>query len=380
MRKIITRLMLLLAIVIPSVTYAQWTNEQVIYTTNLYSTLQTSPKAVCANFAAQQVIDCVYPNYATNIGQTSIFEIQSIDGGVSWGSPSQVSSDYSYDPFIEYDSNRQRFNLIYTQNTGGKNNNIVIRYKSSPSGAWSSATTIALGSSSNEYWIPSVLTLLDGNMNAYFTVNGPESASGVGSGRIMVSRSTDGGNTWTAPSTITSTCDAEYARAIENSNGSILLVYSRYVANMTSSPCQDGTQSNGYAYTNIHQIWSSNDGQTWTGESTLYHNPNGSAMHPYVGAETTHRQSSCASCQWDVLWEGQTSSGSIAAFEQQSTNQGTSWGSPQQISQTTWSTVVQVDPGAIIGCRGFFTFYTDTFPNQNIYDRRYDWSSTCSIN
>jgi hypothetical protein len=99
-----------------------------------------------------------------------------------------------------------------------------------------------------------VLTLQDGVMNAYFTVNGPESLSDVGSGRIMISRSTNGGTSWTAPAVITNTCDAEYPRAVQNSYGSIVLLYSRYVIGQTNSPCADGKSSSGYNYTDIHQI------------------------------------------------------------------------------------------------------------------------------
>jgi hypothetical protein len=167
---------------------------------------------------------------------------------------------------------------------------------------------------------------------------------------------------------------------VQNQNGDIMLMFGRYVMNETSSPCADGKLSNGYDYTDIHQIWSSSDGQTWTGEADIIHNPNGSALHPYVAAETSQRSSTCSGCQWDVLWYGQSASGAIAVYEQQSANQGLTWNAANQISQTTWSGPAQEDPGFIIGCRGFFAFYTDPYPNQNIYDRRYDWSSTCSVN
>jgi hypothetical protein len=194
-----------------SAAHAQWTNEQVIHTTNLYSTKQTSPKVSCANYSVGKVIDCVYPDYSATVGNTAVFEIQSADGGVSWGAPSLVSNEVAYDPYIEYDSNRQRLNLIYATNTGGYNNNIVIRTRSGVASAWSASTTIAAGNAANEYWIPNVLTLQDGNMLATMTVNGPESQSGVGSGRIMWSLSTNGGASWTAPAAITETCDAEYS-------------------------------------------------------------------------------------------------------------------------------------------------------------------------
>jgi hypothetical protein len=374
--------LLMAAFLFSSLVHAQWTNEQVIATTNLYSTIKTSPKSVCANFAASKVIDCVFPNYSASVGNTTIFETQSADGGVSWSTPVQVSNDYSYDPWIEYDSSRQRLNLVYARNTNGLDNSIVIRTKASPSGAWSSATLIAAGSAASAYWEPSVLTLQNGWVDVFYVLNGPESQSGLGSGRIMVSHSTDGGNTWTAPAQITSTCDAEYPRAIQNSYGSIQLLYSRYIMGEHGSRCGDGVSSSGYSYTDIHQIWSNDGGVTWTGESTFIHNPNGSAWHPYIGAETTHRQTACPTCGWDVVWYGQTSTGGIAVYEQQSPNQGASWTAANQISQTTWAAGADgnEDPMFIIGCRGFLVTYADQYPNQNVYNRRYDWSSTCSIN
>lgn len=379
-----------LVFVTPLQSSAQWVSEQTIATSNLYSppSLQTSPKVSCANFATAKIISCVYPYYNGATRRLDIFEITSMDGGVSWGSPAAITNDAGdeYDPMIEYDSGRNRLNLVYAKwpnNIGANHNDVVIRYKTSATGTWSGATLVA-GDGANDYWIPSVLTLQNGMINVYLTRNGPESVgaaagSGVGSGRIMVSRSTDGGNTFTAPQIITNTCDAEYPRGVQNSFGGIMLTFSRYIVNKQSgtTPCADGSL-NGWSTTDIHQIWSNDHGVTWTGESILYSNSNGSAMHPYVAAQTTQRQTACPSCQWSLIFHGNTSN-SFAVFEMTSTNQGLTWQAPTLLSAMVWDHPVDMDGGFIIGCRGFFSFYTDAYPGQNLYSKRYNWSNTCSI-
>ena len=135
------------------------------------------------------------------------------------------------------------------------------------------------------------LPLQNGTMLAFFTMNGPEGVGGVGSDRIKLARSFDGGASWSSPMQITNTCDAEYPRAIQNSYGAIMLVFSRYdSAPDRNATCADGFQPNGYPYSDLHQIWSSDHGLTWTGESTLFHTSIGSALHPYIAAETGYRQ------------------------------------------------------------------------------------------
>lgn len=360
--------------------HAQWTNEQVIHATNL-NAIQTSPKVVCANMANYKVLDCVYPDYSASVGNTTIMEIQSTDGGVTWGAPSQVSSDVSYDPYVEYDSRSGHLNLAYARGSGLLND-IVVRTKTSPNGGWSGSTLVMQGNGGSAfYWIPSILTLYDGTINVYATLNGPESPSGIGSGRIMVSSSNNGGASYTAPVAITNTCDAEYARATQNQYGTIFLLFTRYVDNLRSSPCADGIMPNGYTYSDLHAIYSDTDGATWHGESTMYHNPNGMVMHPFISKETTAQQTPCPGCQMDMFWFGQNAAQQFAVFEMQSSNQGGSFSSPIQQSQTTWTSAPgNMDPGFAIGCRGFFMFYTDAYPYQNIYDRRYDFSQSCSIN
>jgi|GEM_PF-4864859 len=376
-------IVILYGILTPSKLAAQWMSERTIGTANLYPSLPVAAKMSCANFASEQIISCVYTGYSDPIRRMDLFEIFSINGGVSWSAPVAITNDPGdeYDPMIEYDSLRGRFNLVYAKwhaNMGGNKNDIVIRHKSSALGNWSDAKLV-VGDGINDYWIPSVLTLQNGDVHVYFTRNGPESIFGTGSGRIMLARSIDGGFIFSPPQIITETCDAEYPRAIQNSYGAIMSVFSRYVVGSTNTntSCADDWLEE-WPVTDIHQIWSSDGGTTWEGESTLYKSPYGSSMHPYVAAETTQRQNPCPSCQWSMVFHGHSPVG-MAVFHMQSTNQGLTWTNPSQLSTTTWNAPVDIDAGFIIGCRGFFSFYTDGFPYQSLYSKRYDWSNTCSI-
>jgi len=231
-------------IIAPSQLAAQWTGEQTIGAANLYPTLPVAPKMSCANFASERIISCIYTGYSNSVRRMDLFEILSMDGGLSWSLPVAITSDPGdeYDPMIEYDSLRGRFNLVYAKwhaNLGGNRNDIVIRHKSVAQGSWSAAKLVA-GDGINDYWIPSVLTLHNGDVHVYFTRNGPESSAGTGSGRIMLARSTNGGLNFLAPQIITETCDAEYPRAIQNSYGTIMLVFSRYIVGETNTSCSDG--------------------------------------------------------------------------------------------------------------------------------------------
>ena len=372
----------------PMKSRAQWSGEVKIATTNL-TALSVAPKITCANFAHYKTISCIYWNYSNPTSRGNLYETISIDGGLIWSAPSLITSDAGdeYDPYIEYDSNLNRLNLVYAKwenSVGGQGNSIMFRHKSNPSGTWSSPTKVATGSQFLDYWIPSVLTLSNGIINVYFTKNGPESNfaitnSAKKTGRIMVSISNNYGFSFSAPQEITTTCDAEYARATQNSFGSILLVFSRYALNSSNTDCADEF-IDGFPVSNIHQIWSNDSGATWSGESILYRSPYGSAMHPYISVETTRKQTPCANCQWTLVFQQRTQQGKWAVMNMSSQNQGASWNAPSQLSSTVWGHPIDIDGGFTIGCRGFLSFYSDAYPHQNMYAKRYDWSSSCSLN
>jgi hypothetical protein len=240
----------------------------------------------------------------------------------------------------------------------------------------------------NSYWIGSALTLNDGNILVSYSVNGPESGLGVYSGFIAVKLSTNNGATWGAQVRTSQTCNAEFPRAIENTYGSIVQFYSRYVdvsdnhLPLGDNDCADFISPQGYPETDIHQIWSSDDGATWTGDATTYHNPNGfSSIHPAINIESYQPNSAaCPSCKWDLSFvTGIAGTGNYGVFQIYSYDQWASWNAPTQYPGTmVWSNFLNIDPSVTLGCTGALVSYTDAYEGQNLYNLRYVASSTCN--
>jgi BNR repeat-like domain len=376
--------MLVIALLPLGSTRGQSPSEKIVVTTNLLRPASTSPKSTCANFASESLLSCIYLDWSGPVTRVNLYEITSADGGASWSAPNAVTTDPGdeYDPFIQYDAVRKRLWLAYAKwhnDKGGSHNDVVIRHKDCGTCAWSSPTSIA-GDGINDYWIPSVLVTHDGALLAFYTKNGPESTAGIGSGVIELRRSTDAGLSWQSAVTPTATCDSEYARAIENSFGSILLVFGRYVDAShlpKGTRCADGV-NNHYPFTDIHQIWSADGGATWQGESVLYHSAAGSALHPFVAAEKPDPQASCATCRWDLLFVSSSDTGKFAVYWAQSTNQGLVWSPPQRLSQTQWSSPFNVDPGLVVGCAGRVANFTPGYGSEGMFVERIDGNLPCA--
>lgn len=357
--------------------------ERTIVNTNLLNTARTSPKSTCATFESDGSISCVYLNWARQATRVDLFEIRSNDGGMTWSSPVAITSNPGdeYDPFIEYDPVHRRFWLVYAkwhEDRGGAHNDVVLRHKDCPECAWSAAVVIA-GDGKNDYWIPSVLSLNDGAVVVFYSKNGPESSFGVGSGTIELKRSTDNGITWGVAIGATTICDAEYPRAIQNSFGSILLVFGRYVDSShlpNGTKCADGTNSN-YPYTDIHQTWSSDGGKTWTGESVLYHTADGSAFHPFIRAENSHPHASCATCRWDLFFIKSVES-KFSVYRMQSSDQGLHWNEPTRYSNATWKSPFNVDPGFTKGCKGAIVNFNSGYGGDTIMVHREATAQNCA--
>jgi hypothetical protein len=355
--------------------------DTVVAHTHLLQPASTSPKSTCAEVAPESSVVCVFLDWGGAATRVDLFEIDSTDGGVSWSLPQPITrnSGDEYDPFVRYDLVSKRLWLTYAKwhnDQGGQHNDVVARHKDCTRCAWSSPVVVA-GDGTNDYWIPSILPLQDGTLLALYAKNGPESALGIGSGVIEVKHSADNGVTWEAPVRATDLCDAEYPRAAQNSFGSILLVFSRYVDSShlpKGTRCADG-MLNGYPYTDIHQVWSSDGGRTWKGTSTLYHTSAGSALHPFIGTESSGSQIRCATCPWDLFFV-QSAGGGFAVFRMRSLDQGRSWASPMRFSLLEWRSPFNIDPGFVLGCRGLMVNYTSGYGEDSVYVQRDDGPST----
>jgi hypothetical protein len=357
--------------------------EKLIVTTNLLRTANTSPKSTCATFESAGTISCIYLDWGGAATRVNLYEILSKDGGDTWGSPVGVTWDPGdeFDPFIEYDPVHKRLWLAYAKwhnDRGAAHNDVLLRHKDCPECDWSAAVRIA-GDGANDYWIPSVVSLKDGAILVLYSKNGQESTFGDGSGTIELTRSIDVGKSWGTPITVPTVCDAEYARAIQNTFGSILLVYSRYVDSShlpKGTKCADGT-INKFPYSDIHQARSSDGGRSWTGDSILYHTANGSALHPFIGVENPRPAQACAACRWDLFFV-ESADGRFAAYRMQSSDQGLHWTEPSRYSKASWKSPFNIDPGFTEGCKGAIANFTSGFGTDAIYVHRENTGELCA--
>lgn len=360
--------------------------ESILARTNLLGTAKTSPKSSCAFQARDRAIVCVYIDWGGPKSRINLYEVHSADAGTHWSAPKPVARDNGdeYDPYIAFDSTRSRLWLTYAhwhENRGGNRNDVVIRYKDCISCAWSHPTLVA-GDGIHNYWIPSLLVLHDGTILDFYTIDGPESievADGVG--HIALRRSRDGGRTWDNPILPTNSCDAEYPRAIQNSRGAIMLVFSKYVDTShlsAMSPeairCSDGVK-NGFPYSSLHQVWSTDNGLTWNKEVIFYSSAGGSALHPFIGAETVYPQKPCAECAWDLLFV-QSANGFNVALTR-STDEGLTWRAAEKLSHSSWASPFNVDPGMAVACEGIVANYTSGYGSDLFYSSKIDSLSRC---
>jgi len=363
-----------------------WDPQEVTATSNL-TPLATNPDGSCANFDGAKTVDCVYWAL-TSSGVTNIMETDSTDGGQTWGAPYAITSDtgQDYTPYITYDFYHQQVLVVYSKwhnNVGGAGNDLMLMKRTSASGTYDAPVMVA-GGDGQSYWEGSALALNDGNIMVSYAVNGPESNAGVYSGFIAVKTSTNNGASFGSQVQTSSLCNAEFPRAIQNSSGAIVQVYSRYVDASHMPPadqqCADFV-SNGYPGSDIHQIWSTNDGATWTGEADIYHNPNGtSSVHASIGVEAYQNPASCPSCTWDLSFVTGTGSGTYGVYRIYSTDQWASWTpTPTQYpGSSTWSNFLNINPSMTLTCTGAMFTYTDAYEGENMYNLRYIANSTCS--
>ncbi|MGA2189102.1 MAG: sialidase family protein [Steroidobacteraceae bacterium] len=359
--------------------------EHIVRHTNLLTTLQTSPKVTCAGSIPDKAIVCVYQDWSGGRTRMNLFEITSFNAGDSWSKSKQITDDIGdeYDPFMAYDSARHTFWLSYSKwhdATGKHHNDVVIRNKRCSTCAWSGATVVA-ADGMHDYWIPSILTLRNGTILLFYTRDGPESDLGRGSGRIELRSSRDASKTWSTAIVPTSTCDAEYPRAIQNSKGTILMIFSKYIFESkptSNEPCSDGIQSD-YPYTDIHQLWSSDDGATWSNADLLYHAPRGSALHASISSESAGSDKSGSSCGWDILFvQPATEDGHYAVYRLQSSNEGRTWVEPTRLSDSSWVSPFNVDPIMFATSTGQMASYSSGYGIDAIYIKRINSQRQCS--
>lgn len=374
-----------------------WQPEQKIIQTNVPSLL-TQPKAACSYSKTSKETLCVFTEAVDTVNyRMNLFEVVSKDGGVTWGPRKQITNNPGdeYDPFIEWDAIRNRFQLVYSKwrnDTGGAGNDLMVTYRNS-SGNWVKANGAAgsdyVAGAGKDYWVNSSLLLKNGTQLLFTTRGGPEDKDPAEKGFIYSIKSTNGGLTWGAPVQMSTKCGAEYVRAVENRNGHIMAIFSRYTdsyyinkayGSAANYPCKDGLNGQ-YAKSSLHTVWSEDSGTSWIPQSEheAFIAPAGySYLHPYIQKETDNRQQDDG--QWTMLFTVNNAQGNFDIVKRSSQDQGLTWAAESVFTAPQANGFFNIDPIHLTTCRGFAMVSNSTNGTGGIYMRRYDWNDGTPCN
>lgn len=316
-----------------------WQPEQV-----LLSQSQTDQLASCNRFPGTTTTVCLLE--VGSIGSIDLYEIQSSDGGVTWSSRVQVTSDAGdeFDQFVISDAPRGRISVLYSKNAF-PGNQLLIRHKYCTWCAWTAPVTIPATMDGRNHWDASLLLLTNGDLLAIETLDGPDSNPFI-EGKIRSIRSTDGGASWGSANVIFDEPGQEsFAGAVLKADGVIHLMF------------RDPNHGTGLQ---IGQLWSEDNGYTWIGHSVFQNNGQQTKEFYFIGSQGGYNETVLAQIQ---------STGRVNHW--QSWDNGNTWEGPYQTPTTTQTTR---DGRFSMGCRGvIFTYSTSTLD----IERRYDWYSTC---
>lgn len=396
MKKFISAVMLIAAS-ISAFAATGWQTETKIIQTNVPAMLQTQPKAACSYSKTSKETLCVFTEAVdTTNKRMNLFEVVSRDGGATWGARKQVTDNPGdeYDPFVEWDALRNRFQLVYSKwrnDVGGQGNDLMVTYR--VNGNWVKANGTAgadfVAGAGKDYWVNSSLLMKNGTQLLFSTRGGPEDKDPAEKGYIYSVKSTNGGTTWGAPVKMSVKCGAEYVRAVENKNGHVMAIFSRYTdstyinkvyGSAANYPCKDGLNG-AYVKSSMHTVWSEDAGTSWiaTSESEAFIPPAGySYQHPYIQKETDNRQQDDG--QWTLLYTVNNSSGGFNVVKRSSQDQGLTWGDQAIFPATAASSFYNIDPIHLTTCRGFAMVTNSTNGTGGIYMRRYDWNDGVPCN
>jgi hypothetical protein len=221
-------------------------------------------------------------------------------------------------------------------------NDLFISYKTCASCAWSSPVTVIADGKNN--WDASLLVLANGHLLVLETIEG---FGGAGPGQIRSIRSTNSGATWAAPALILNEAGEEtYPVAVQKSDGIIHLMF------------RDTSHGNGIQ---IGQLWSSDQGFTWTGHSVFSYGAV-QKQFSFIGTQGGQNLTVLASLLIGSVWK---------VHHWQSWNNGITW-EGAYLTVTTTSTTI--DAEFSMGCRGpIFTFTS----GLQFRGRRYDVYTSC---
>lgn len=335
MKQIMPALLLLLFSL--SATGQGWQPEQV-----LYSSTQPDVEGSCGRFPNTNTNICV-AEFKNPNNTLDLYEFQSTNGGVSWSGAFQITthSESEYDAFVAPDPARGRIWLLYSR-TRFPANDLFISYKTCPSCAWSSPITVIADGKNN--WDASLLVLSNGHLLVLETIEG---FGGTGPGLIRSIRSANAGTTWGAPTVIfNETGEETYPVALQKFDGVIHLMF------------RDTSHGSG---TQIGQLWSSDQGLTWTGHSVFSYSSQ-QKQFTFIGTQGGQNITVLASLLVGSVWR---------VHHWQSSNNGITWQGPFLTVTTSSNTQ---DAEFSLGCRGPIFTFTNGFQFRG---RRYDWYTSC---
>jgi hypothetical protein len=168
-----------------------------------------------------------------------IYVIRSTEG-VSWDDPIRVTTHVDSDTYpgmIEHDTPRGKFHLVWTRQQTSAPFARHIYLNSSPDGVtWDPAQEVQVTSGLVDDFLPNLIAR-DGNLHIYF--DNLMGRSTTGTRDIFLTRSTDGGSTWSAPEALTINSDTEMDTfayvAPRPFSTSLMMVWVRYDASATGA-------------------------------------------------------------------------------------------------------------------------------------------------
>jgi len=252
------------------------------------------------------------PNYS------QIRYAKSTDGGNTWSSPVNITTEsYShYEPIIAIDSSNN-LHIVWEELTSEYPNHYQIRYAKSTDGGntWSSPVNIT--NESLDQYDP--IIAIDSSNNLHIVWIGPSSASpNYYYFQIRYAKSTDGGNTWSSPIDITNESYSQYAPiiAIDSSNN-LHIVWG-------------GRSSESPNYSQIRYAKSTDGGNTWSSPVNIS-NDNNDQYKRVLAIDSSNNL--------HIVWIGASSASPdyTQIRYAKSTDGGNTWSSPVNITNDNFN-------------------------------------------
>ena len=289
-----------LLLAIPTALNAQWGPDTKLSTNEVSANL--SENMGQSIVAVGSTVHIVWADSGIDSG--AIFYKRSLDGGVTWGPDTKISAPSGHDSFPLLAVSGNYVHVVYLEN--GDTPQAASYYKRSTDGGNTWGPSVFLATTT---WWGSVAAV---GSNVYIDM---ETKSTPTNSNVFFIRSTDNGNTWSAQTQISNKANGRSEDpAIAAEGSSVDLVW---------NDSRDTYPGKGMA---VYYRHSSDSGVTWGPETALTHAP----------AFTYFPSIFLNGPNVDVPYgTRQGASGVYQLGYQNSTNLGSTWTTPQQLTNTT---------------------------------------------